>query len=74
MVQTYRLHPASVQGVIRLAPVVPLLVEYSENDDTGCAVGLIVLTFTTVATVLVVRLATLTIQGKGRRGANRLVR
>ncbi|MDJ0662966.1 MAG: hypothetical protein QNJ75_00305 [Acidimicrobiia bacterium] len=47
--------------------MVPLLVEYSENDDTGCAVGLITLTCATVATVLLARLATLTFRGRGRR-------
>ena len=41
--------------------VVPLLVEYSENDDTGCAVGLILLTCATLITVLLVR-ATLQLQ------------
>ena len=47
--------PASVREVGRLAGVVPLLVEYSENDDTGCGFGLILLTCVTVGIVLLVR-------------------
>ena len=38
--------------------VIPLLVEYSENDDTGCAFGAIALIGITVGGLLLMRLAT----------------
>jgi hypothetical protein len=38
--------------------VVPLLVEYSEDDDTGCAFGAIVMSGVIVGSLLLLRLAT----------------
>jgi hypothetical protein len=38
--------------------MIPLLVEYSEDDDTGCAFGAVVMFGVIVASLLLVRLAT----------------
>jgi len=37
--------------------VIPLLVEYSGDDDTGCALGAMVVTGVIVGTVFLLRLA-----------------
>ncbi len=38
--------------------MIPLLVEYSEDDDTGCAIGAIVISGAIVGSLLLLRLAT----------------
>ena len=42
----------------RVVSVVPLLVEHSEDDDTGCAFGTIVMIGVIVGSLLLLRLAT----------------
>jgi hypothetical protein len=39
--------------------VIPLLVEYSEDDDTGCAFGTIAMIGVIVGSLLLLRLATI---------------
>lgn len=38
--------------------MIPLLVEYSEDDDTGCAFGMIVMVGVMVGSFFLLRLAT----------------
>lgn len=42
----------------RVVSVIPLLVEYSEDDDTGCAFGAIVMFGVIVGSLLLLRLVT----------------
>ena len=46
----------NVRAVGRVLFVVPLLVEYSEDDDTGCGFGAIVIISAIAVAVLLLRL------------------